>query len=132
MVCAESLLRGKDSIVIFLEEGKEPTEHILNELYENSSDLNQMGIPIYLIVRGEEAFQNQALQRTMGRLENVRFYFDDFTNLPETLARRMYVEPEKFPLVIVFKKGLTGVYAASGYNVGTGEMLLKIVRNLRK
>lgn len=132
LVCAESLLRGKDSIVIFLEEGKEPTEHILNELYENSSDLNQMGIPIYLIVRGEEAFQNPALQRTMGRLENVRFYFDDFTNLPETLARRMYVEPEKFPLVIVFKKGLTGVYAASGYNVGTGEMLLKIVRNLRK
>ena len=47
----------------------------------------------------------------------------------ETLARRMYVDPEKLPLIIVTTKELNAVYACSGYNVGSGDMLVKICRN---
>ena len=39
----------------------------------------------------------------------------------------MYVEPGKFPLVLVTEGEQRGIYAVSGYSVGTGEMLLRIV-----
>lgn len=40
----------------------------------------------------------------------------------------MYVDPEKLPLVIVTDGSLNGIYAASGYNVGMGDMLLRVLR----
>jgi len=40
----------------------------------------------------------------------------------------MYVDPDKLPLIIVIKQGLTGIYATSGYNVGTADMLLRVLK----
>ena len=39
----------------------------------------------------------------------------------------MYVDHEKLPLIIVTDGRLNGIYAASGYNVGTGDMLLRLM-----
>ena len=39
----------------------------------------------------------------------------------------MYVDHEKLPLILVTDGRLNGIYAASGYNVGTGDMLLRIL-----
>ena len=39
----------------------------------------------------------------------------------------MYVDPEKLPLIIVTNGELNGIYATSGYNVGTGDMLLRLM-----
>ena len=44
-----------------------------------------------------------------------------------TLGRRMYVDPDKLPLIIVTNGSLNGIYATSGYNVGTGDMLLRLL-----
>ena len=46
----------------------------------------------------------------------------------EALARRLYVDHEKLPLIAVTSGPLRAVYASSGYNVGSGDMLLKICR----
>jgi len=45
----------------------------------------------------------------------------------ELLGRRMYVDHEKLPLIIVTSEKLNGIYATSGYNVGTGDMLLRLM-----
>lgn len=39
----------------------------------------------------------------------------------------MYVDPDKLPLIIVTNGNLNGIYATSGYNVGTGDMLLRLL-----
>ena len=39
----------------------------------------------------------------------------------------MYVDPDKLPLIIVTKPGLNGISATSGYNVGMGDLLIKIL-----
>ena len=44
----------------------------------------------------------------------------------ETIARRMYVDHEKLPLIVVTTSALNAVYACSGYNVGSGDMIVKI------
>lgn len=38
----------------------------------------------------------------------------------------MYVDPDKLPLIIVTDENTQGIYATSGYNVGTADMLLRI------
>jgi hypothetical protein len=42
----------------------------------------------------------------------------------------MYVDPEKLPLIMVTDGASTGIYATSGYNVGTGDMLIRIMREV--
>lgn len=39
----------------------------------------------------------------------------------------MYVDHEKLPLIIVTSEKMNGIYATSGYNVGTGDMLLRLM-----
>ncbi|WP_277405581.1 hypothetical protein [Lacrimispora xylanisolvens] len=43
------------------------------------------------------------------------------------MARKMYVDPEKLPLLIVTNTGLNAVYACSGYNVGSVALMEKLL-----
>ncbi|MEG1152909.1 MAG: hypothetical protein RSD61_00105, partial [Ruthenibacterium sp.] len=49
----------------------------------------------------------------------------------ETLARQMFVDHEKLPLLVVTGDGLCGRYACSGYNVGSVDLILKIARAIK-
>ena len=42
----------------------------------------------------------------------------------------MYVDPDKLPLIMVTNGVSAGIYATSGYNVGTGDMLIRIMREV--
>jgi hypothetical protein len=44
----------------------------------------------------------------------------------------MFVDPEKLPLVILADRKGNGLYACSGYNVGTGKLLLRLLAELDK
>ena len=77
-------------------------------------------------MRSADAKEDVTLKRTCGYLKNYQFYCDDFSEHVEMLARRMYVDPEKLPLILVTEKEGKGVYATSGYNVGTADMLLRV------
>lgn len=48
----------------------------------------------------------------------------------ETIARRMYVDSNNLPLVLMTNKSLNGIYASSGYNVGLGELLISVYNNI--
>ena len=43
------------------------------------------------------------------------------------LARRMYLEPGKYPLIVIINEKMIGIYGSAGYNVGTADMILKIL-----
>ena len=42
----------------------------------------------------------------------------------------MYVDPDKLPLILVTNGESVGIYATSGYNVGTGDMLIRIMEEV--
>lgn len=124
---------GKPVITAFLEPGMEPTEHLLNEMREESARLAESGAALLLVVRDTAELADPTLSRTLPVLEgvaDVTIAFDDFSELPERLARRMFVNPEKLPLCIlatVEGGALRGRYAAAGYNVGTVDLMLKLM-----
>lgn len=145
---ASPALRGRPLVAAFLEPGMEPTEHLLNELREEAGRLAEAGTALLLVVRGPAELSDPTLSRTLPVLEDamsVRVAYDDFSELPERLARRMFVNPEKLPLCVLgtaaedagaaggaaagdgSRGAFRGRYAAAGYNVGTVDLMLKLM-----
>lgn len=126
-VKASDLTADGKHILEFLEEEKEPTEHILNEMMEQEEAFSRYAEQIIFVVKSKKALETPTLSRALGKLGNVQIFYDDFSEIINTLGRRMYVDPDKLPLIIVTNGSLNGIYATSGYNVGTGDMLLRLM-----
>ena len=82
---------------------------------------------ISFVVRTKEALQDPTVQKTLLAFPELTVYYDDFEENVYVLGRRMYVDHEKLPLILVTNGKLNGIFAASGYNVGTGDLLLRIL-----
>nr|WP_319489704.1 transglutaminase domain-containing protein [uncultured Caproiciproducens sp.] len=121
-----SVIDGKTAVLVWLEEGREPTEHILNEFLEAQSTLNSIDCELIFIIRDRSAWDNETFAKACRAIPGARVYYSDFTETAVTMARRMFVDPEKLPLTIV-ARGCRGVYACSGYNVGIVDLLTKII-----
>ena len=131
---AVALAHGTGShpvVVSFLEPSMEPTEHLLNELREQAERVNEANLPLVWVISDPAQLEDPTLARTLPALQNVTIAYDDFSELPEKLARRMFANPEKLPLTVLAcaqgDSSLRGVYATAGYNVGTVDLLLKLI-----
>lgn len=123
---SELTAEGKH-ILMFLEESKEPTEHILNEMMEQETAFRALAEQIIFVFKSPEGLKDPTVAKAMKLFPGIQVYYDDFTENLNMLGRRMYVDFEKLPLIIVTDGKLNGIYATSGYNVGTGEMLLRLM-----
>lgn len=128
-VWGSTLTQGR-TVLMWLEEGVEPTEHILNEMLESAQDFETLPADMIFILRGKEALENEKLRCVLERFPAIRVFYDSFVPNVETLARRLFVDPEKLPLIVVTNARLHAVYASSGYNVGSGRMIVRICRSL--
>ena len=128
-VAASVLTEDGKHIFMFLEEGREPTEHILNEMLEQKEEFAIYADRIYFAVRTAESLNNSLISRVLEIFPAIRVLYDDFTHNVNMLGRRLYIDHEKLPMIFVTDGRLNGIYAASGYNVGTGEMLLRIMQD---
>ena len=126
-VPAANVTRGGRKILFWLEVSKEPTEHILNELMEKKEAFEKYKENLLFIIKKEEDLNDPTLSRCRAALPGIPVLYDTFTENINTLGRRMYVDPEKLPLILVTSGELNGIYATSGYNVGTADMLLRIL-----
>ena len=115
---------------MWLEESREPTEHILNEMLEHAEKFHEFENSISFMIRTPEAKQDPLLGKVLKRFPKVSIYYDSFEENIELLGRRMYVDPDKLPLILVTNGESVGIYATSGYNVGTGDMLIRIMEEV--
>lgn len=129
VTCAD-LTKGGKKILMWLEESREPTEHILNEMLEHAEKFHEFENSISFMIRTPEAKQDPLLAKVLKMFPNVSIYFDSFEENIELLGRRMYVDPDKLPLILVTNGESVGIYATSGYNVGTGDMLIRIMEEV--
>ena len=121
------LVKENRGLFIWLEESKEPTEHILNEIYQRQEAFGQLPANIYFVIRDLKVKEDPTLKRTLKGVSGVEFLLDDFDADMGVLARRMYLEPGKLPLIVIIDQSMKGIYGMAGYNVGTADMILKIL-----
>ncbi|HIT89056.1 MAG TPA: transglutaminase domain-containing protein, partial [Candidatus Merdenecus merdavium] len=130
-VSISELTKTDKRMILWLEESMEPTEHILNELLELDSEFTEYKDHIIFIVHSKKALEDPTLKRVLKKFPTIEVYYDDTMDTSashiETVGRRVYVDHEKLPLILVTNKERHVIYATSGYNVGTGEMLLRIM-----
>ena len=140
---ALSLSRRDDGrgleLLAFLELAEEPTEHLLNELADGAGQVATAGLAVTLVTREEPAAAqaDPTLARALAALRaagaDAELARDDFSELPERLARRMFANPELLPLAILLDRrdlaredAPTGLFARGGYAVGTVDLVLRL------
>ncbi|MGP1613204.1 MAG: transglutaminase domain-containing protein [Catonella sp.] len=128
----KELAKGENGIFIWLNAKAEPTEHILNELFEKNELFNKLKTKIYFVVKSEKELEDANIKRVSEALSNKEILFEAFDTEAGKLARELYLEPGLYPLICVANKEGKGVYGTAGYNVGTAEMLLKICKFLEE
>lgn len=130
--CFNELTGEENGIFIWLNAKAEPTEHILNEIYNKKEFFNALKIKIYLVVKDIAALEDENIKRVSEALSNKKVLFEDFGTEAGKLARELYLESGLYPLICIINKEGKGVYGTAGYNVGTADMLLKICKYLEE
>lgn len=127
-VMAGDILSDSKNIIIWLEEGKEPTEHVLNEMIMFKDIFNIISCRIIFILRNINSLSNAKIRETLKAIPGIKLYYDDSQYNASSIARRMYLNPDEMPLIIITDNGLNVVYSSSGYNVGIMDMIIKITK----
>ena len=122
----QELTKADNGIFIWLNAKAEPTEHILNELFDKKELFNRLKTKIYFVVKNEKEPEDANIKRVSEALVNNEILFEAFDTETGKLARELYLEPGLYPLICMVNKEGKGVYGTAGYNVGTADMLLKI------
>lgn len=127
-VMAGDILSGSKNIIIWLQEGKEPTEHVLNEMIMQKDIFSMISCRIIFILRNMDSLSNAKVKETLKAIPGIKLYYDDSKYNASFIARRMYLNPDEMPLIIVTDDGFNVRYSCSGYNVGIMDMVIKIIK----
>ncbi len=116
------------ALVVWLAVSREPTEHILNELYDLREEFAKLDAPLYAVLRRTEDLNDPTLSRTMAALPALRILLCPDEAARDDVARLAGQEAGRLPLALVVEKGPACLYSESGYRVGLADLLLKILR----
>lgn len=126
---AQKLLRtGISSAIAFIEEGMEPTEHLLNEILEQKADFAREHDRVLLILKGSESLDNPLLRKVKDETGVLVAFRDDSRDAFDAVLEALNTQNCRLPLVIGLDEDGNCVFHISGYNVGTGDMLLRHFR----
>ena len=121
---------GRPTLAFWLEEGGEPTEHVLNELMERGEAIAELPVRVLFLVRGRDSLRQSTLARALECLRGVQVLLDDWAYDLEAVARHLGRDPDSPPLAVVCGGAGQAVYSDCGYRVGAVELLLRILKHL--
>lgn len=127
--CISNFLFGSVSLLIFLKEGEEPTEHVLGELLAEKERLERSGCRLLLIAGLAGTPAGPLLAKLLKEIPGAQLLEDENLENAEPVARRMYVDPDKLPLLVAGDELGQGIYACSGYHVGSVSLALELLNS---
>ena len=117
------------ALLMWLEEGREPTEHLLNELLSSRAQLAQLPLRLVFLLRGRQALQNEKLKAALAALARAEVWLT--ADSAEPAARSAYVEPDRLPLLLLCSGPHRIRYACAGYRIGSVDTALAFCRQNR-
>ncbi len=112
----------KAGIAAWIEVGKEPTEHLLNEMIEAKEYYRK--IPVVLIVASEEAYSDITLINVKKAIPNLILLIQESVSNKQ-IYEQFQLPGKALPLVVILDEAGNVMNACAGYNVGTAELALK-------
>lgn len=121
---------GRPTILLWLEEGGEPTEHILNELLDMQRSIISERYCIRFLLRSSECAKQRTISLALEHLPFVEVLLDDWAYDLEMTARHLTCDPDTPPLAVVCDGDANAVFGMSGYHVGSAQLLVRIAKYL--
>ncbi|NMA54219.1 MAG: hypothetical protein GX953_05895, partial [Bifidobacterium sp.] len=131
------VLHGRRGVVFILDaHGSEPSIHVLDELRESLAERpdSDTGTEPVIALCPHDAPVSAPITAMLARLPRRFRLWRCSEPTAARLARITFVDPDKSPVIVVIRPGqaqddpLTGIYACSGYNVGSVELALRLNR----
>ena len=122
-----SLIDGANSVIVILDPVKEPSKHILNDLSLYVNDFNQWGGQFVFALPPERADQFIVF-KTYKLPVKVDIGIDKDRNILKAITNIYSDEfDDKLPLVLYCNHAGDVYMFSSGYKIGIGEQLLKVI-----
>ncbi len=125
---ADAALRsGKTpSLLIFLEPGKEPTEHLLQEILTLADHFRERTVPIRFLLQHPTELENPTLSTVLDMLpESAVYCFEETDHYRVQTA--CGIGDGRLPLALVVDTSQRILYGCANYNIRTAAMLLNIL-----
>lgn len=129
------MLHGRKAVLFMLDaHGSEPSIHVLDELRDHLGAHPDTAAKPLIALCPASAPVSEAIARMMDRLPIPVETWRCDQDTASRLARITFVDPDKMPLIVAMRpdedgaQPATGVYACSGYNVGSVELALRLGR----
>lgn len=113
------------SLIAWLDLGKEPTEHLLNELMDAEEVIHKKDVKILVILNKQADISNVTYQKALRILPEIKVYRKAEEDSLEDIYEAYAITDKQMPLALIADEKLTGIFAMAGYHVGIGELLLK-------
>mgnify|MGYP001623725475 FL=1 len=120
----------KAALLLWLEEGAEPTEHILNELSAALPAFQALDGDVIFFLRRPGAEQQATLAGLLDKWPQVQLVYPEWGYQVETVARHLGLDPDKPPLAVVRDREGRAAYACCGYQVGAADLLRRVLEQL--
>ncbi len=116
-------LDSSAALLLWLHPNEEPSVHVLAEMKEHKDQIMRQGLPIYFAIDSIEDL-TPAYQALLEELKTANVII---SKAEEPLARQIYVDPEKFPrMLLVTNEGIC-TFANAGYQVGLIHQILELL-----
>lgn len=129
------VLHGRRGVVFILDaHGSEPSIHVLDELRESLAERPDPDAEPIIALCPHDAPVSAPIAAMLARLPRRFRLWRCAEPTADRLARITFVDPDKSPVIVAIRPGraqddpLTGIYACSGYNVGSVELALRLNR----
>jgi transglutaminase-like putative cysteine protease len=125
----KELANGKGLMLCFVDMGKEPSKHIVQDLPAQQKELEEWNGGIVLMTPGDKlnktfdasAFRNLPAQTIWG--------IDHECTLLNNVASALQIEfRDNFPLMVYVSNNGGILYSSVGYRIGIGENIIKTIR----
>ncbi len=126
-VSAKSLMKGRKTLFILAAPGKEPTEHLLQEILELEQMCRENQYRIVLGIQDMEGMKNATLQKVLtSGLDVVPVFCTDEAYIYE-MHRALRVGEYDLPFAAAINAEEEGMFAFANYNIRTAWRLMNIL-----
>jgi hypothetical protein len=116
-------------MLCFLDLGKEPSKHILQDLPAVQKALDAWGGGVLFLTPDDKAATTSAIPAFSGLPRHTAWGIDNGRALLHAATGALQIDfNDNFPLILYLSRNGGILYSSAGYRIGTGEALLKVIR----